>query len=76
MLFWREFPVIQRSVTWPITSFQIKLYLSRVEYNRGSRPDSEMLTYKPLNNNAVLRKISVKLKIDKWKSKKIINEQQ
>jgi hypothetical protein len=44
-------------------AYQIKLYLSHEQNTTGiDRSYSEMLTYKPLTNNAVLRKVSGKQK--------------
>jgi hypothetical protein len=44
-----------------MTEYQIKLYLSHVPNTTGiDRPYSEILTYKPLTNHVVLRKIPPK----------------
>ena len=46
------------NITYIMKSSQIKLNLSHAPNTAGvGRPYSEMLTYKPLTNNAVLRKM-------------------
>ena len=45
-----------------VHDYQIKMYLSHAPNTTGvGRPDSEMLTYKPLINNAVVFFKSVKV---------------